>query len=199
MAKGTDKSLSASGRGRTAPPSKGNRGRRSLGVFYSSATPEWNTPRHVIDRVVDVLGSIDLDPCSNSKADPNVPAKRHYTKHDDGLTRAWTGRVYMNPPYGREIGSWVLKLHEAYQARTIVEAIALLPARTDARWFRMLRLYPKCFIAGRLKFGDARNSAPFPSVVVYLGDRLDRFADVFLPLGDIYTCLPEECDRSRKE
>jgi len=86
----------------------------------------------------------------------------HYTKQDDGLKRIWRGRVYLNPPYGREIRSWILKLHDAYQAGSVCEAIALLPARTDTQWFRILRPYPKCFLTGRLKFGEARNSAPFP-------------------------------------
>ena len=177
----------------------GNGNRRRLDVFYSSTTPEWNTPRHVIDRVVTVLGSIDLDPCSNSRVDPNVPADRHYTREEDGLCQTWTGRVYMNPPYGRELGSWVRKLTDAYQAHRVCEAIALLPARTDTQWFRALRVYPKCFVTGRLKFGDARNSAPFPSMVVYLGNRPRHFAEAFLPLGDIYTCLPNGHDRSHKE
>lgn len=173
--------------------------RRSLAVFYSSATPEWNTPPHVIDRVLNVLGSIDLDPCSNSKADPNVPARRCFTKQDDGLKQIWSGRVYLNPPYGRDIGLWIHKLHEGYQTGSVREAIALLPARTDTQWFSILRPYPKCFVIGRLKFGQARNSAPFPSVVVYLGNRLDRFAAAFSALGHIYTCLSDADSRLRKE
>ena len=48
------------------------------------------------------MGEIDLDPCSNSKAQPNVPALNHFTVEDDGLEQKWFGRVYMNPPYGRE-------------------------------------------------------------------------------------------------
>ncbi len=168
---------------------------RSLDVFYSSATPEWYTPRHVVDRVLTVLGSVDLDPCSNSKSNPNVPARRHFTSQEEGLTQVWTGRVYMNPPYGREIGAWVRKLHDAYQAGYVSEAVALLPARTDTQWFRVLRPYPKCFVTGRLKFGEARNSAPFPSVIVYLGNRPDRFPAEFSPSGDIYTCLPNGSSR----
>ncbi|HNS21329.1 MAG TPA: DNA N-6-adenine-methyltransferase [Sedimentisphaerales bacterium] len=177
----------------------GSRKRHRLDLFYSSATPEWNTPCHVIDSVLAVLGSIDLDPCSNSQAGPNVPANRHYTKEQDGLSQAWTGRVYMNPPYGRELAFWVRKLIDAYQARCVCEAIALLPARTDTQWFRALHLYPKCFVTGRLKFGDARNSAPFPSMVVYLGNRPRHFAEAFLPMGDIYTCLSNGQERSHKE
>lgn len=197
MVRTSHKSFSAAASMGAEVPQIGND--RRLGVFYSSASPEWNTPSHIVDYVLDVLGSIDMDPCSNSKVRPNVPAKRHYTKQEDGLKQTWAGRVYMNPPYGREIGAWIRKLHDAYQAGSVREAIALLPARTDTQWFRVLRPYPKCFVTGRLKFGDAQNSAPFPSVVVYLGDRPDRFATAFSPLGDIYTCVPAGYSRLRKE
>lgn len=169
---------------------------RPLSVFFSSATPEWNTPRQVVDRIIAVLGSVDLDPCSNSRANPNIPARSHYTRQEDGLAQVWTGRVYMNPPYGREIGSWVRKLHDAYQSGSVCEAVALLPARTDTQWFRVLRPYPKCFVTGRLKFGEARNSAPFPSVVVYLGNRLSQFTAAFAALGDVYVPLPNERGRT---
>jgi len=178
--------------------STGRRSRR-LDVFFSSETPEWYTPHHVVDRVLEVFESIDLDPCSNSRTHPNVPAHRHYTQKDDGLAQTWTGRVYMNPPYGQEIGAWVRKLHEAYQTRSVCEAIALLPARTDTKWFRVLRQYPKCFVSGRLKFGEAKDSAPFPSVVVYLGNRLDRFVAAFSPLGDVYLSIANGHGRSHEE
>ena len=71
-------------------------------VHFSSDTPEWCTPAELVAKVVEVLGSIDLDPC----ADPEhrIPAKAHYTQKDDGLSRLWSGKVYMSPPYGREHG-----------------------------------------------------------------------------------------------
>ncbi len=95
----------------------------------------------------------------------------------------------MNPPYGREIREWVKKLHEEYQVGNTKEAIALLPARTDTQWFKILREYPRCFIYGRLIFGNAKTSAPFPSVVVYLGMQPERFNQVFSKLGDIYVLI----------
>ena len=157
-----------------------------MGVHYSSETPEWYTPAHVIRVVVDVMRGIDLYPC----ADPgkSVPATSHYTAEDDGLSREWIGRVYMNPPYGKEIEMWVHKLVCEYTEGRVTEAIALVPSRTDTRWFRVFTPYPCCFIAGRLKFGEALNSAPFPSMAVYLGDNDDRFAVMFSKLGDIYDC-----------
>lgn len=73
----------------------------------------------------------------------------------------------MNPPYGREIIKWVRKAHiEVSTGRCKV--VALLPARTDTKWFHELILakYEIEFIKGRLKFSDSKNSAPFPSMIV---------------------------------
>jgi phage N-6-adenine-methyltransferase len=154
--------------------------RMNAGMF-TSATPEWYTPRLIIDRVLQVFGEIDLDPCSNS-ADPDVatvPAGDYFTAATDGLVQQWHGRVYMNPPYGDEIAPWVDRMVQAFEGEEIDEAIALLPARTDTNWFRPLFDYTIAFIRGRLRFSGAENSAPFPSVVVYLGPDREGFIEAF--------------------
>ena len=157
---------------------------RNLRPLFSTGNGNHNTPKHIIDVVRNAIGSIDLDPCSNEGV-PNVPAVRHFTVEDDGLSREWSGRVYMNPPYGREIDRWVEKLVAEYTASNVTTAIALTPARTDTKWWAILREYPVCFVQGRLRFGDAKNSAPFPSAVFYLGDNIRRFHDIFSEIGEI--------------
>lgn len=155
--------------------------------LFSSATPEWYTPHHIIDRVIRVFGCIDLDPCSNSN-DPdeaNVPALNYWTISDNGLAQPWHGKVYMNPPYGDEIAGWVGRLIGAKETNEIDEGIALLPARTDTAWFQPLFTYTACWIRGRLKFSGAENSAPFPSVVVYLGPDIEGFREHFHALGAV--------------
>lgn len=169
----------------TEPPANGN-----SSIHFSSESAEWYTPPSIIERVVEALGDIDLDPCSNSHTAPHVPAKQHYAKEDDGLSKEWSGAVYMNPPYGREIAQWVEKLVAEHKAGRVTSAIALVPARTDTAWFAALRDYPRCFIAGRLTFlkpdGSEADPAPFPSCAIYIGPDLDRFAEHFASLGDIY-------------
>lgn len=154
-------------------------------VHFSSETPEHYTPQEIIDAVIHCIGAIHLDPCSNP-GEPNVPAGRHYTAAEDGLSLPWFGRVYMNPPYGREIDAWVTKLIEEHTAGNVPEAIALVPARTDTQWWMKLRDYPACFVEGRLKFGNSENSAPFPSAIFYLGNHIDHFYYSFCLLGDIW-------------
>lgn len=158
--------------------------------MYTKENKEWYTPAHIVERVIKVFhGQIDLDPCSNS-ADPeraNVPAQWHFTQQTDGLSQSWNvetyTRVYMNPPYGDEIAAWVDRLVQAYQDEEIGEAIALLPARTDTNWFQPLRDHVLCFVKGRLRFSGSDNSAPFPSVVVYMGTDPARFVEVFGQVG----------------
>ena len=157
----------------------------NMDIHYSSVTSEWYTPKDIINDIITVLNGITLDPCSN-KGEPNVPAGNHFTIDDDGLKREWFGSVYMNPPYGREIIDWVKKLIKEYESGNVTEAIALLPSRTDTEWFRLLYNYPLCFIDGRLKFIGGENSAPFPSVLVYLGNDINKFSDGLVNVGRIY-------------
>jgi hypothetical protein len=161
----------------------------TLRVMGSSESPEWYTPAHIVERVVGALGEVDLDP-SWHPASP-VQARETYTAADDGLAQRWAGRVYLNPPYGREIDAWVTKLVEEYDAGTVSEAIALVPARVDTEWFRRLDSFPRCFVWGRLTFANAEHPAPFPSAVVYLGSNVRRFVEAFGAVGSIFVRLGE--------
>lgn len=160
-------------------------------LHFSSDSEEWYTPESIIERTIALFGSIDLDPCSNGRENPNVPATRHFTKSDNGLSLDWFGNVYMNPPYGREIDEWVKKAVGEYESSQATAVVALVPSRTDTVWFRALRQYARCFISGRLKFSGHDNSAPFPSMVAYLGPDIARFVEVFAEVGDIYGLLEE--------
>jgi hypothetical protein len=155
-----------------------------LRVMGSSASDEWYTPPHVVELVEDTLGEVDLDPCWHPESP--VRATTTYTAAADGLAQPWAGRVYMNPPYGRGIGAWVEKLVAEYEAGEVSEAIALVPARTDAAWFRRFDPFPRCFVWGRLSFSGVQDSAAFPSAVIYLGRNVRYFAKVFGAIGGIW-------------
>ena len=135
------------------------------------------------------LGGIDLDPCAETKVNPNVPAKMHYTKEDNGLSKKWYGTVFMNPPYGREIIKWVTKLEKEYDSGRVKEALALVPAKTDTKWWRVLRDHDVCFIKGRLTFVGNDHPAPFPYAIFYLGEDPEGFWAVFSDIGDIWRRL----------
>ena len=128
--------------------------------LFTSKTGEWETPQDFFDELEEEF-VFTLDPCATKG---NAKCEKFYTKEDDGLSKSWDGEVvFMNPPYGREIGKWIKK---ASETKGIV--VCLLPARTDTQWFHKF-IYGKHeirFLKGRLKFGGGENSAPFPSMVV---------------------------------
>lgn len=128
-----------------------------------SETVEWETPQKLFDEL-DAEFLLDRDVCATGS---NFKVYPYWDAISDGLSKDWTGlRCWMNPPYGREIGKWVKKASEA----TGGVVVCLLPARTDTRWFHdYIYNNPRAeirFIKGRLKFGDGKNSAPFPSMIV---------------------------------
>ena len=133
-------------------------------VMFSSATDNWATPQDFFDEL-NAEFHFDLDACADKI---NHKCDKYYTKEQDGLTMPWKGIVWCNPPYGREIGKWVRKaLFASVGGATVV---MLIPARTDTKWFHDY-IYKRDnveirFVKGRLKFGNSKNSAPFPSMVV---------------------------------
>jgi len=166
----------------------------SNNVHFSSESVHWYTPRPIIRAVEEFFDAIDLDPCAQPGS-KTVPAAQYFTEEDDGLAQRWWGRVFMNPPYGREIGPWIEKACAAYESREIEAGILLLPARTDTDWWRRMRDYPACFVDGRIHFihpEGKEGPASFPSALVYLGDEIDRFAAAFAHLGDVWTRYPLE-------
>lgn len=132
-----------------------------MNVHFSSQTDLWSTPQDFYDKL-DAEFHFTLDPCAT---DTNHKTDKYYTIDDDGLSQDWTGEVvFMNPPYGREIGHW---MHKASTSKATV--VCLVPARTDTRWWHdnVIDKHAEVrFIKGRLKFGGHSNSAPFPSAVV---------------------------------
>jgi phage N-6-adenine-methyltransferase len=131
----------------------------------SSLTDQWATPQYVFDVLNEEFG-FTLDVCADRT---NHKCDRYYTEEDDGLQQPWEGVCWMNPPYGKEIGKWVRKAHESAKNGTIV--VCLLPARTDTKWWtdHAMKATELRFVSGRLKFGDARSTAPFPSVIAVFG------------------------------
>ena len=125
----------------------------------SGGHPEW----HFKGDALEAIRGGTVTTCDVCATTDNAKCKEFYSPEQDGLAQEWTGVCWCNPPYGREIGKWVRKA-----AESSCTVVMLLPARTDTKWFHDY-IYGKAeirFIKGRLKFGDAKNSAPFPSMVV---------------------------------
>lgn len=133
-------------------------------VLFSSKKDDWTTPQDFYDKLNSEF-HFTLDPAAD---DINHKCNKYYTKADSGLMHEWGGEtVFCNPPYGRDIATWVSKCYfESKRPNTTV--VMLIPARTDTAYFHDF-IYGKAeirFLRGRLKFGGSKNSAPFPSMVV---------------------------------
>jgi phage N-6-adenine-methyltransferase len=141
----------------------------SSSVHFSSATDNWSTPEWFFRDVEHKYGPFDLDVCADAQ---NRKCQRFFTSLDDGLSKTWKGRVWMNPPYGRIIGQWVKKAFDSAQGGGAM-VVCLLPARTDTAWWHDYCMRGDItFVRGRLHFGGAKNGAPFPSaLVVFTPDR----------------------------
>lgn len=137
-------------------------GRNLKGVF-SSKSDEWETPQEVFNVLNDEF-HFNLDPCAT---DENHKCDKYFTKEDDGLSKTWGGyRVWCNPPYSK-IGKWVEKAYkEGQKAGTVV--VMLIPSRTDTKYFHDYIWHRSeiRFWRGRIRFGNSKQNAPFPSMVV---------------------------------
>ena len=131
-------------------------------VMFSSKTDMWATPQVFFDQLNEEF-HFTVDVCAIPE---NAKCEKFFTPEINGLKQEWEGVCWCNPPYGREIGKWVEK---AYIASTWgATVVMLLPARTDTKWFHEY-IYNKSeirFVKGRLKFGNSKTAAPFPSMVV---------------------------------
>ncbi len=126
---------------------------------------EWYTPARYIEAARAVMGGIDLDPASCSDANAIVKAVLYYSIDDDGLAQAWYGRVWLNPPYGKN------------------------------QWFQLLWDYPICFTNHNVHFfkpdrhgkitKDSRSTQMFGTVFTYLGPHEQTFIDIFSRFGRI--------------
>ncbi len=139
----------------------------ALAAMTSSQTVEWPTPEWLfaqLDREFHFTVDVAANP-SNAK----VPTK-FYTVDDDGLSQSWDGEtVWCNPPYGDQLKHWVYKA-----ATSDALTVMLVPARVDTIWFHnvVLNRAEIRFIKGRLKFGDATDSAPFPCMLLIFRNAL---------------------------
>jgi hypothetical protein len=112
---------------------------------------EWYTPGWVFD----ALGlTFDLDPASPHDMETAVPAKTKYTVFNDGLKKPWAGRVWLNPPYGPDTGTWMNKMAQHGNG------IALVFSRTDAAWCQeaMKSASAMLFVCGRVQFVPGREN-----------------------------------------
>jgi site-specific DNA-methyltransferase (adenine-specific) len=139
-----------------------------LKVHFMSEHINWATPQAIFDKL-NAEFDFTLDPCADIS---NAKCKKFYTLKENGLAQDWSKeRVFMNPPYGKEISKWIKKAYQESKKGALV--ICLIPSRTDTKWWHDFVLNAKQirFIKGRLSFNDGDNTAPFPSAIIVFDGR----------------------------
>lgn len=162
---------------------------RAMGSHQShdAETHTWLTPPHIIE----ALGPFDLDPCAAPEPRPWPTARVHWNRDDNSLNREWTGRVWLNPPYGpkAQIAPWMRRM-AAHGLGT-----ALIFARTEtAIFFETVwnAATAVMFFKGRLCFHRPDGTLPradqgggnagAPSVLIAYGETdADRLRNCGLP------------------
>ena len=158
-------------------------------VSNNSGNNEWYTPQKYIVLAREVMGDIDLDPASCEYANKTVKALKYFSVDDDGLSKEWHGRVWMNPPYGTEtIAKFTEKFVDEWRAGHIVEGIVLVNNATETSWFTMLVKCAKAvaFAQGRIRYESQTRDSLAPlqgQVFIYFGDNAKVFINKFKEIG----------------
>ena len=159
-------------------------------AMYNTGENEWYTPADLIQCARKLLGTIDLDPASSQMANETVQAVTWYGVEEDGLAQAWSGNVWMNPPYARGlIERFIDRLVTAHLAGDVPEALVLVNNATDTRWFHQMQSVPDrhtLALSYRVRFVSPEGRDPNAmqgQVIVYLGQRRQEFADAFRDHG----------------
>jgi ParB family transcriptional regulator, chromosome partitioning protein len=166
---------------------------QAMSVLTSEETVEWYTPPWVVAMVASVLGEIDLDPASCEMAQRWIRAAKYYTKEQDGLSRSWFGRVWLNPPF-ENAPRFVEYLVEEFEQGRVYEAVLLVNSNLGYKWYEDLWIhYPVCMIRDRMRFineqgimaGAAAKRAQTLVLFHRTPETLDRFVRAFTPFGRV--------------
>lgn len=163
--------------------------KKAAHVSHNSGEQEWYTPPEFILAARAVMGEIDLDPASSKKAQETVQAATYYTIEDDGLTKEWQGRTWMNPPYTAGlVDKFLAKLCRHYAEEDVPEAIVLVNNATETDWFQCAADHASAigFPDGRVKFicPEGEKGAPLQGqALLYFGQNPELFKTHFQPFG----------------
>ena len=145
----------------------------SLKCMFSSMKLDYATPIEIFNQLNKEF-HFNIDACANKE---NAKVS-FYFNNTDGLNEEWyiydyktdqeiLGRVFCNPPYGREITKWIKKGYEEFIKGNCELIVFLIPSRTDTKWWHeyIMKATEIRFVKGRIKF-NGKSPAPFPSAVI---------------------------------
>ena len=155
-------------------PYSASTGFYSSSAAMSSMDDTWSTPISFFNKVSkEFIFTLDAAALQSSALcskwyGPNHPEeKRRDAFSQDWHQDAGDGAIWLNPPYGKTIKEWMKKADE--ESKKGATVVCLVPSRTDTAWFHDYCIHHEVrYIRGRLKFGNAKNAAPFPSALIVM-------------------------------
>ena len=150
-------------------------------IQNNSGNQEHYSPSRFVESAREVMGSIDLDPASNELANSWIKATSIYTKEDCGLSKVWTGNLWLNPPYD----SKMLKLFVDKLVGSDVQATVLTNNNTETACGQKLLKWCDsiCLINKRVRFikpDGTENKTPLQGQVIYYkGSNCTKFFQEF--------------------
>lgn len=157
---------------------------------HNSGNNDWHSPSDIVEAARDTMGSIDTDPASSDIANKTVKAAIYYTEQTNGLDKTWSGNVWMNPPYAKDL---IVKFSEKFisELPNIKQAIVIVNNATETDWFNNLseKASAICHVNKRVKFLEPMGSKGHPlqgQVVLYFGNDALKFKEHFSCFGQIW-------------
>lgn len=154
-----------------------------VGHSFEAGDDDHDTPAEFFAPIASAVGGFDLDPAASASSEL---AARNVTEDEDGLSLPWEGKVWLNPPYS-EVADWLQYGRTQFNHGNTELLVALVFARTSTDWWHdhATTADLRCFVNGRLTFGEATNSAPAPSVVCVWGDTPPALRRFFEAAGEV--------------
>lgn len=157
-------------------------------VYHSSKDHTWETPQELFDKLNNVF-NFKTDVCALPET---AKCDEYFTPEVDGLKQDWVDICWCNPPYGRMQKDWIKKARDE-SLKNDVTIVMLIPAKPDTKiWHDVIFKDSSavCFIKGRLRFGNAKENAPFPSAIVVFGNVTSKQIETLSSFG--YTIVKEK-------
>jgi len=160
-------------------------------ISNNTGNSEWYTPSEYIAIAKEVMGGVDTDPASTEKAQETVQAACYYTQEEDGLSKEWRGRVWLNPPYAQPlIELFACKMIDEYQEGFVTEGMVLVNNATETKWFQLLLHNSDAvlFPFNRVRFLTPEGVPGSPlqgQALIYFGCDINAFKDACLDKGEV--------------
>lgn len=163
-------------------------------INQDSNNQEYYTPDFIVEACRKTMGGIDLDPFSCAKANLTVGAKSYFTKEDDGFSKDWYGRVFVNHPFSRENNKKIFQKAIQECSKGNADVVMLITyASTSESWFKPSLDYPQCYLYGRTNYllpdGTVKRGVTKGSCITLISDGYNsyvhKFSEAFKTLGKV--------------